>query len=108
MVAIYAAMGLFPQPRPLDPLNPNPMRTWVTWKMVSFSTRMITEKLLCSGVARMNSGGEEYVRVFVNDALQPLEFCGADHDGLCRLDAFVNSQNYSRSDGAGDFEKCFD
>jgi hypothetical protein len=103
LIAIYAALALFPQPRALSPSKPNPTRTWVTSEMVPFSARMITEKLRCE----RPSGVDEYVRIFVNDALQPLHFCGADEDGLCQLDAFVNSQSYSRSNGAGDFEKCF-
>ena len=49
---------------------------------------------------------EEYVRIFVNDAKQPLEFCGAGEDGMCKLDDFVNSQEYARNDGFGDFEGC--
>ena len=59
----------------------------------------MTERLSCAG------HGGKYVRILVNDALQPLEFCGSG-DGLCLLDAFVESQAYARSDGAGDFEKC--
>ena len=68
--------------------------------MVPFSAQMVTEKVLCRG--------KEYVRIFVNDALQPLEVCGAKEDGLCELGAFVESQVYARSDGSGDFEKCFE
>jgi hypothetical protein len=61
---------------------------------------MVTERLECGYV-------KEYVRILVNDELQPLKFCGAGGDGLCELGAFVESQAYARSDGAGDFEKCF-
>ena len=49
---------------------------------------------------------EEYVRIFVNDARQPLEFCGAGEDDMCKLDEFVKSQEYARNDGFGDFEGC--
>ena len=49
---------------------------------------------------------DEYVRIFVNDVRQPLEFCGADEDGMCKLKQFVNSQEYARNDGFGDFEGC--
>ena len=49
---------------------------------------------------------EDYVRIFVDDARQPLEFCGAGRDGLCKLDEFVRSQEYARKDGFGDFERC--
>ena len=45
--------------------------------------------------------------MLVNDAVQSLDFCGADGNGLCTLDAFVASQGYATSDGAGDFERCF-
>jgi hypothetical protein len=100
MIAIYAALGLFPQARPLDPVNPDPKRTLVVSRLVPFSGRMVIEKVACEG--------REYVRIFVNDERQPLEFCGADRHGLCSLDAFVASQGYARSDGGGDFERCFD
>ena len=50
-----------------------------------------------------------YVRILVNDAVQPLKFCGADDgNGMCELEAFVKSQAYARNNGDGDFEKCFD
>lgn len=101
MIAIYSALGLFPQPRPwLDPSSPDPNRTWVAAEMVPFSAQMVTEKVGCDD-------GEIYVRILVSDKVQPLEFCGATGDGMCTLDAFVESQHYARSDGEGDFEKCF-
>ena len=49
---------------------------------------------------------ENYVRIFVNDVRQPLEFCGAGEDGMCKLDDFVKSQEYARNDGFGEFEGC--
>lgn len=49
---------------------------------------------------------EEYVRVFVNDARQPLNFCGGDVDEMCKLEEFVRSQEYARNDGFGDFAAC--
>ncbi|KAL1717371.1 histidine phosphatase superfamily [Schizophyllum commune] len=97
MVAIYSAMGLFTQAAALDPSNPDPARTWRASNLVPFSARMVTERLSCDG--------EAYVRVLVNDALQPLEFCG-NGDGRCTLDAFVESQSYARNNGNGDFDKC--
>ena len=100
MIAIFAAMGLFRQPAALDPTDPDPERTWRTEKMVPFSARMVTERLVCGD-------GEKSVRVLVNDAVMPLEFCGADEDGVCTLEAFVESQVYARNDGEGDWEKCF-
>jgi len=66
--------------------------------MVPFAGRMVTEKLECAG--------GDFVRIFVDDALQPLEFCGG-HSGVCSLEAFVRSQRYARNNGEGDFQKCF-
>ncbi|KAH9854921.1 phytase [Lenzites betulinus] len=101
MVAIFSAMGLFKQPAPLDPTHPNPARTFRVQRIVPFSGRMVVERLECA------KAGAAYVRILVNDAVQPLTFCGADAHGLCKLDAFVQSQAYARNDGEGDFEKCF-
>ncbi|KAJ6531284.1 phytase [Mycena capillaripes] len=103
MVAIFGALGLFRQPRPLSTVQPDGQRTWRTHEMVPFSGRMVVEKLACSGGGR--SG--EYVRILVNDALQPLSFCAADGHGLCTLSTFVQSQSYARSNGGSDWERCF-
>lgn len=100
MIAIYSAIGLFRPRVPLDPARPDPARTWLASKLVPFSGRLATERLEC--------GDETYVRMLVDDALQDLSFCGAGRNGLCTLEDFVQSQGYARSDGAGDFEKCFE
>jgi hypothetical protein len=99
MIAIYTTIGLFPQVEAPDPSFPDQNRDWIASHLVPFSAQMVTEKVLC--------GKREYVRIFVNDALQPLKFCGAGRDGMCELGAFVESQAYARSDGSGDFERCF-
>lgn len=109
MIAIYAALGLFNQSAPLDPTKPDPKRTWITSHLTPFSARMVTERLSCTtrgGDGHIVKTGE-YVRILVNDALQPLKFCGADKHGLCALSDFVSSQGYARNNGEGDFEKCF-
>lgn len=67
--------------------------------MTPFAGRMATEKLECAG--------GDFVRIFVDDALQPLEFCGAGPSSMCSLSAFVSSQGYARDNGEGDFQKCF-
>ncbi|KAG2339338.1 acid phosphatase [Suillus weaverae] len=102
MVAIYSALGLFPQTRPPNPTRADPRRTWVVSRLVPFSGRMITEKVQCSKAGIPG----DFIRILINDAIQPLAFCGAG-DGLCGLEAFVESQIYARRNGAGDFEKCF-
>ncbi|KAF8870777.1 histidine phosphatase superfamily [Infundibulicybe gibba] len=98
MIAIYAALGLFNIPEPLNPTGSNEDDGWKVSRMTPFSARMVVEKLEC--------GSEEFVRILANDAVQPLTFCGAGGDGMCRLSEFVESQAYARNDGMGDFEKC--
>lgn len=130
IVAVFAAMGLFNQTNGLlDPTRIVKDRTWIASKMVPFSGHMTVERLSCSAYPLslaaprsrpmkwwnwMSGGGadydneekEEYVRIFVNDARQPLEFCGAGEDGMCKLEDFIKSQEYARNDGFGDFEGC--
>ncbi|KAI9458279.1 phytase [Russula earlei] len=109
MVSIYSALGLFRQyllpNKTLDPAKPSPLRTWIASKLVPFGTRMVVERLQCIGYRPFPKG--VFVRILVNDALQPLEFCGGVA-GMCELDLFVASQGYARHDGNGDFERCFD
>lgn len=109
MVSIFSALGLFRQyllpDQKLDPEHPSGLRTWILSNMVPFSTRMVVEKLECASQIPLPVG--TFVRILVNDAVQPLEFCGG-FLGLCELHAFVESQWYARCDGNGDFEKCFD
>ncbi|KAI9446252.1 phytase [Lactarius indigo] len=109
MVSIYSALGLFRQyllpGQKLDPGDPSPLRTWVLSKMVPFGGRMVVERLECAREVPLPA--VTFVRVLVNDAVQPLEFCGGV-GGLCELHAFAESQWYARHDGDGDFERCFD
>lgn len=112
MVAIYSALGLFQDPQPLSASEENRGRKWKNRRMVPFSGRLITERVEC-GVPYGNRqaremGGQTFVRMFVDDALMDLGFCGAGADGMCTLDAFVGSQSYARNQGEGDFEKCFE
>ncbi|KAF8581012.1 phosphoglycerate mutase-like protein [Ramaria rubella] len=99
MIAIYAALGISRPRAALDPARPDPNRTWLASHLVPFSARLVTEKLMCDG--------SESVRMLMNDAVVPLEICGAGQDGVCTLDAFVRSQAYARNNGEGDWQKCF-
>lgn len=107
MIGVFSAMGLFnTTPQPLDPKHMNKEREWVASVMVPFSSRMVVEKMVCHG-AIGRGVQEEYVRVLVNDAVQPLEFCGAGQVGMCTLEAFVESQGYARNGAGEDFKKCY-
>ncbi|KAJ7113382.1 histidine phosphatase superfamily [Mycena epipterygia] len=100
MVAVYSALGLFPQRVALDPTRLptdgiNGEETWVASRLVPFSARMVVERLVCEG-----------------ERLQPLEFCVPGNgkgkgEGICKLDAFVESQAYAWSGGDGDWQECF-
>ena len=102
MVAIYGALGLVPQTSHPNPTKADPQRTWVVSRLVPFSGRMVTEKLRCFEAETPG----DFVRILINDAVQPLDFCDLG-DGFCELEAFVESQTYARSNGGGDFDKCF-
>ncbi|KAF9233783.1 histidine phosphatase superfamily [Melanogaster broomeanus] len=102
MISIYSALGLFVQPSDLDTTQPDPDRTWIVSQMVPFSARLITEKLQCT----VSGSVGDYVRILVNDAVQPLDFCGATGNGVCTLANFVESQYYARSNGDGDWAQC--
>ncbi|KAI0337973.1 phosphoglycerate mutase-like protein [Trametopsis cervina] len=121
--------------------------TWKVGEMVPFAGRMVVERLSCltprptglapapapapaagpgprpAGPAAGHAGNTniDMVRVLVQDAVQPLEFCagaaaneqgtGTGNEmgtGMCTLDAFVESQRYARGDGEGDWERCFE
>lgn len=136
MVAVYSAMGLFNVSKHLDPkkMPKDSDREWLASRMVPFSSRMVVERLSCPAHAELDAGADaevgfaledglpesgRFVRIFVNDELQPLEFCNNDHSllkhgshwqkkhSLCTLEHFVGSQEYARRSGDGDFEKCY-
>ncbi|RDL36099.1 uncharacterized protein BP5553_06711 [Venustampulla echinocandica] len=103
MISIMTAMGLFNGSVSLGGLKSTDRQTSVTSgfsvaKLTPFSARMYFEKMTCEGSA------EEMVRVLVNDAVQPLEFCGGDALGRCTLTKFVESQGVAKSGGA--FSEC--
>lgn len=119
MVAIFSALGLFAQDGELDAARMDVRRTWRVGRMVPFAGRMVVEKLACAragagagaGTDPGSSAAEmgEYVRILVNDAVQPLELCvGVDADGLCALDAFVASLGYVRDGWQEQWEECLE
>lgn len=105
--AIVSAIGLFRQSQNLDPTNPDPNRTWRASFIVPFSSHIVFERLSCTTSSQGKKGTETKLRILAQDEVQHLDFCGTDSDGLCALDAFVESQSFARNNGNGDFEKCF-
>ncbi|KZT27915.1 acid phosphatase [Neolentinus lepideus HHB14362 ss-1] len=108
LVAVFGAMGLFNQSTTLNPRHVGKKhRTWNAHKMVPFSARMVVEKMECEKWPGLSEETSEFVRVFVNDEMQPLDFCGTG-EGVCTLNAFSESQKYAKDSGQGDWEKCFE
>jgi hypothetical protein len=117
MAAVYSAIGLFNASQ-LDPTKINPKRVWLSSEIMPFSSRMSVERLHCSARtpgrfykprsenAKIKERAGDYIRILVNDVVQPLEFCGGDKQGLCELGKFVHSQGYARSNGNDDFRRC--
>ncbi|KAH9833864.1 phytase [Rhodofomes roseus] len=112
MIPVFAAMGLFPTD-PLDPARANiGAGVWNVSRMVPFAGRMVVERLACGEGYEPADGSADaegrYVRVLVNQAVQPLAFCGASADGVCGLGAFVDSQAFAKSGGNGTWDACFE
>ncbi|TDZ31769.1 3-phytase A [Colletotrichum spinosum] len=102
MMSIYGALGLYNETAPLSKTSRTSVRDakgfTASWT-VPFAARMYVEKMKCGG------SDEELVRILVNDRVVPLNGCGADEQGRCKLGAFVNSQRFAR--GGGHWDQCF-
>ncbi|KAF4466185.1 3-phytase a [Fusarium albosuccineum] len=105
MVSIFSALGLYNSTGmlPKDHIVPavrahGYSSAWV----VPFAARMYVEKLECG--ATKEEEGDEYVRVLVNDRVMPLETCGGDEYGRCRLEDFVESLSFARA--GGHWDRC--
>lgn len=98
----FAAMGLYNTTAPLSNTtvqNERETHGYSAAFTVSFGARAYFEKMECIGHQ------EELVRVLVNDRVIPLQNCGADAFGRCRLSAWVDSLSFARSNGFWD--QCF-
>jgi hypothetical protein len=101
MSSIYAALGLYNETEELPvkyKLPPTKTRGYSAAWTVPFAGRMYVEKMQCHGK-------DELVRILVNDRVVPLQNCGADQLGRCRLSAFVESLSFARSGGL--WEQCY-
>lgn len=102
MTAIFSAIGLYniSVPLPTDHIiEAEDAGGYSAAWTASFASRAYFEKLQCHGES------EEFVRIIVNDRVQPLEQCGGDKLGRCKLSAFVESQSFARSGGLWD--QCY-
>jgi len=103
MTAIFAALGLYNSTPPLsatDLMTVEEMKGYSAAWTVPFAARAVFEKMACSGVE------DEMVRVIVNGRVLPLEMCGSDALGRCRLSKFIESLGFAK--GGGLWDQCFD
>ncbi|ERS96790.1 hypothetical protein HMPREF1624_06999 [Sporothrix schenckii ATCC 58251] len=110
MSNIFAALGLYNGTFPAGdgPSNttrtePEDMRGYASSWVVPFGARMYVEKMVCGG--DKESSNDEFVRILVNDRVMPLQSCGADQLGRCRLSRFIDSLAFARNGGLWD--DCF-
>ncbi|OIW31692.1 3-phytase A [Coniochaeta ligniaria NRRL 30616] len=102
MMGVYAALGLYNGTEALSVerrQGEDETGGYAASWTVPFAAMMYVEKMVCGG------GGEEMVRVLVNDRVVPLQNCGADELGRCGLGAFVESLGFAR--GGGNWDMCF-
>lgn len=96
--SIYAALGIFNNTAMLSNTTLETLQQtngYSAATTVPFAGRSYFERMQCKG-----SGAQEtYVRLIINDAVQPLVGCGADSLGRCTLSAFVDAQTFSAQNG---------
>jgi hypothetical protein len=102
LTGIFGALGLYNSTQPLKNTTIETIQETLGYSAswtVAFAARAYFEKLSCKGE------DEELVRVIVNDRVLPLEACGGDGRGACKLSAFVNSLSFARE--GGHWTQCF-
>ncbi|PHH73127.1 hypothetical protein CDD82_5637 [Ophiocordyceps australis] len=116
LTSVYAALGLYNATQDLlvkYRLSPRQTHGYSASWTVPFAARMYVEKMRCGardGAAQLadkgaEADGEELVRILVNDRVVPLQGCGSDRLGRCRLTDFVESLGFAR--GGGRWDTCF-
>ena len=102
LTGIFSALGLYNATTPLSHTNLESTKQThgysASWT-VPFAARAYFEKMACAGV------DEELVRVVVNDRVIPLENCGGDALGRCKLSKFVESLSFAKAGGY--WGQCF-
>jgi hypothetical protein len=104
MVSIFSAFGFYTNTSTILPttslVTAQQAGGFSSAWAVPFSSRMYLEKQSCT---TRNKCGKptttEYVRVIVNDRVIPLNYCGADAYGRCKVADFVASLGFATSQG---------
>ncbi|RKF58357.1 3-phytase A [Golovinomyces cichoracearum] len=99
MISILAALGLYNSTPPLSNstlLDAISLKGFSTSWTVPFAARTYIEKMKCKDI------DGELVRILVNDRVVPLETCGADTLGRCKLSRFIDSLSFAKAGGRWD------
>lgn len=103
LTAAFFALNLYNATPPLHNTTVDDIeytKGWSSAWTVPFAGRAYFEKMQCDGE------DDELVRVIVNNRVLPLERCGGDNLGRCKLKNFIDSMSFARHGGRWD--KCFD
>ena len=79
-------------------------------KYVPFAGKIVFEKVHCANSIYDNEADENYIRIKINEGVYPLKFndCGQSGQslGLCQLDNFFATQNWSIQ--GGNWNECYE
>ncbi len=102
ITGIFGALGLYNATMALSTISietTEQTKGYSAAWTVPFAARAYVEKMECQGE------DEELVRILVNDRVLPLQTCGGDELGRCKLGAFIESLSFARQ--GGHWDKCF-
>ena len=102
ITGIFGALGLYNATMALSNISietTEQTKGYSASLTVPFAARAYVEKMECQGE------DEELVRILVNDRVLPLQTCGGDELGRCKLGAFIESLSFARQ--GGHWDKCF-
>ncbi|EIW73298.1 hypothetical protein TREMEDRAFT_67315 [Tremella mesenterica DSM 1558] len=113
MVQILSAMHVLNQHNDLPKTTIQDKRSYVLAEIIPFGAKVVFERISCDmagwepdpGVVsdfgdREKDGRKDYVRIWVNDALQTVDDVnckqsGLAEHGMCELDLFIDSQSWA-------------
>ncbi|KAL8849736.1 MAG: hypothetical protein Q9221_005280 [Calogaya cf. arnoldii] len=102
MTSIFSALGLYHSTSPLSNTSTQSIEAAAGYsaaRTVPFAGRAYFEKMDCAGEK------DELVRIIVNNRVMPMQTCGADRLGRCRLAKFIQSLSFATEGGKWDL--CF-
>jgi hypothetical protein len=70
LTAVLTAIGLFPTHK-LKTTHPKAHRVWRASEIMTFSTRMVVEKLTCERSVRGRDTSDSYIRILVTKHSEP-------------------------------------